>query len=118
MAAEMTAAERVQLSASARCIDTFLGAVEEPAADLADELAEGRPRYSYRPYADREALAAYARDARGGAQQLTGWEQQVRDAAWHCAARRGARSVPPSSLHSQPPPPPPPRPLFCAPDRL
>ena len=113
MAAEMTAAERVQLSASARCIDTFLGAVEEPAADLADELAEGRPRYSYRPYADREALAAYARDARGGAQQLAGWEQQVRDAARRGAARR---SVPPSCLHThrcclR-------RPLLCAPDRL
>ena len=77
MAAEMTAAERVQLAASARCIDTFLGAVEEPAADLADELADGRPRYSYLPVADREARAAYARDARG-AQQNAGWEQQVR----------------------------------------
>jgi len=70
MADMMSEPERQQLRHSAQVVDGFIA--EEPAADLADELLEGRPRYSYTPFVNREVLEAR------GAPQRSGWEQQVR----------------------------------------
>ena len=69
----MTASEQQQLIHSASVIDNVLAS--EVCPDLADELAEGRARYTYRPFVDREA-----REFRG-LQQQAGWDAQVRTRA-------------------------------------
>ena len=65
---EMSEQERQQLRHSSLVLDGFMA--EDLGTDLADELAEAR--YTYRPFADRDA-----REARG-AQPHAGWDPQVR----------------------------------------